>query len=136
MCPEKVSYPFSLKLIAIVAIIFGVLTIRSGGMVLFSDGLARENAGHYVPFVLWFNFSAGFFYLLSAVLMFINPIRGFWLAVIITLSTLLIFALFGLHIIQGGLYETRTVYAMILRVVIWALITLYLYKRLKGQLHS
>lgn len=136
MCPEKVSYPFSLKLIAIVAIIFGVLTIRSGGMVLFSDGLARENAGHYVPFVLWFNFSAGFFYLLSAVLMFINPIRGFWLAVIITLSTLLIFALFGLHIIQGGLYETRTVYAMILRVVIWALITLYLYKRLKGQLYS
>ena len=136
MCPEKVSYPFSLKLIAIVAIIFGVLTIRSGGMVLFSDGLARENAGHYVPFVLWFNFSAGFFYLLSAVLMFINPIRGFWLAVIITLSTLLIFALFGLHIIQSGLYETRTVYAMILRVVIWALITLYLYKRLKGQLHS
>ncbi|HFB64285.1 MAG TPA: hypothetical protein ENJ60_01985 [Aeromonadales bacterium] len=136
MCPEKVSYPFSLKLIAIVAIIFGVLTIRSGGMVLFSDGLARENAGHYVPFVLWFNFSAGFFYLLSAVLMFINPIRGFWLAVIITLSTLLIFALFGLHIMQGGLYETRTVYAMILRVVIWALITLYLYKRLKGQLHS
>ncbi len=136
MCPEKVSYPFSLKLIAIVAIIFGVLTIRSGGMVLFSDGLARENAGHYVPFVLWFNFSAGFFYLLSAVLMFINPIRGFWLAVIITLSTLLIFALFGLHIMQGGLYETRTVYAMILRVVIWALITLYLYKRLKGQLYS
>ena len=47
---------------SILAFVFGLLTLKSGGSVLFIDGDARQAAGHYVPFVLWFNFFAGFNY--------------------------------------------------------------------------
>ncbi len=45
--------------ISLVAIAFGLLTLKEGGSVLFGDTAARTAAGHYVPFVLWFNFVAG-----------------------------------------------------------------------------
>ena len=38
--------------ISAVAILFGLLTLKSGGMVLFVDGPDRVAAGNYVPFVL------------------------------------------------------------------------------------
>ncbi|MBZ0145920.1 MAG: hypothetical protein K8F56_20345 [Rhodocyclaceae bacterium] len=41
--------------ISLVAIGFGLLTVRAGGAVLFGGEAARSAAGHYVPFVLWFN---------------------------------------------------------------------------------
>ena len=51
-----------LRVSAIVAVVFGLLTMKSGGSVLFIDGEARRAAGHYVDFVVWFNFVAGFLY--------------------------------------------------------------------------
>lgn len=46
------------KTAAIVAIVFGALTIISGGRALFGG----VDMGAVVPFVLWFNFLAGFAY--------------------------------------------------------------------------
>ena len=54
-------------LISVIAIAFGLLTIRSGGNVLFGGAVAQEAAGNYVPFVLWFNFLAGFAYVMGGV---------------------------------------------------------------------
>jgi len=51
---------------SIFAALFGALTVFSGGMVLFGPDSARAAAGEYVPFVVWFNFIAGFFYILTA----------------------------------------------------------------------
>ncbi|MFA7320575.1 MAG: hypothetical protein WC000_03825, partial [Dokdonella sp.] len=51
--------------ISVIAIIFGLLTIKEGGTVLFGGEAARSAAGKYVPFVLWFNFLAGFAYVLA-----------------------------------------------------------------------
>lgn len=57
------------KIIALVlgllAIGFGVMTVKSGGFALFGGIEGKEFAGKYVPFVLWFNFIAGFFYAIS-----------------------------------------------------------------------
>ncbi|WP_425478346.1 hypothetical protein [Stenotrophomonas pictorum] len=49
-----------MRVVSLIAIGFGLMTIWEGGAVLFVDGAARQAAGHYVPFVLWFNFLAGF----------------------------------------------------------------------------
>ena len=51
-----------MRVVSLIAIGFGLMTIREGGAVLFVDGAARQGAGHYVAFVLWFNFLAGFAY--------------------------------------------------------------------------
>ncbi|WP_147654192.1 hypothetical protein [Vulcaniibacterium gelatinicum] len=47
-----------MRVVSLIAIGFGLMTIREGGAVLFVDGAARQAAGHYVPFVLWFNFAS------------------------------------------------------------------------------
>ena len=48
--------------VATLAGVFGVATVAKGTQVLFGSAVARVDAGHYVPFVLWFNFLAGFAY--------------------------------------------------------------------------
>ena len=46
---------FWLRAVATLAIVFGILTIKSGGEVVFGVSDARAAAGNYVPFVVWFN---------------------------------------------------------------------------------
>lgn len=113
--------------VALVAVAFGALTLKSGGAVLFFDGPARVAAGNYVPFVLWFNFGAGFLYILAGLGLWLRRSWGLTLAVVIALSTLLVFAAFGVHILTDGAYEQRTVVAMTLRSTVWVVISLTAY---------
>jgi hypothetical protein len=107
--------------VAALAFAFGLLTLKSGGGVLFFEG-PRLAAGNYVPFVVWFNFLAGFAYVAAAI--------GLWrwerwaahLAAAVAGLTLLVFAAFGLHVLTGGAFEMRTVGAMTLRLGVWAVI--------------
>ena len=110
---------------------FGLLTLKSGGEVLFIDGAGRQAAGDYVPFVLWFNFLAGFAYIAGAAgLVLWRP----WvapLAVAITVMTVLVFAAFGVWILIGEAFEFRTVGAMTLRTLFWLGISLALRGKFK-----
>ncbi len=108
--------------ISLVAIGFGLLTIRAGGTVLFGSAAARSAAGHYVPFVLWFNFLAGFAYVVAGVGLWLERRWAAWLALVIAVATALVFAAFGVHVLAGGDYELRTVAAMSLRTLVWAAI--------------
>ena len=105
--------------VAIVALLFGAATIKSGGSVLFIDGPDRAAAGDYVPFVLWFNFFAGFFYIAAAIGTFMWKSCVSKLAIAIAALTVLVFAALGVHILMGGAFEMRTVYAMTLRSFVW-----------------
>ena len=120
-------------IVAVIAVVFGLLTIKSGGSVLFVDGIAREAAGHYVPFVLWFNFLAGFAYLLAGAGLFMKKRWAAGLSIVIAATTLVVFALFGLHILDEGMYEVRTVVAMSVRTVVWALISIFAYRNIIRQ---
>ena len=114
---------------SILAGVFGVLTIQSGGVVLFIDGEARQAAGNYVPFVLWFNFCAGFGYVVAAIALWSMRPWSIWLCALIAGSTVAVFAALGLHIFSGGAYETRTVLAMILRSAVWIMIAAFAWHR-------
>jgi hypothetical protein len=104
--------------IAVVAVIFGFTTIISGGKSLFTEagGLA---AGNYVPFVLWFNFVAGFAYVIAGVGIAQGRLWSKRLAILIAATTCLVFIFFGFHIAMGGVYENRTLMAMVLRSGFW-----------------
>lgn len=69
--------------ISLVALGFGLLTIGEGGAVLLGDEAARVAAGNFVPFVLWFNFSAGFAYVVAGVGFWMQRRWAAWLAVAI-----------------------------------------------------
>jgi len=115
---------FWLRMVALVAIVFGLMTIREGGLVLYGNQAAVSAAGDFVPFVLWFNFIAGFFYILAGIGLWLQRRWAVWLAIILAAGTAFVFAAFGLHVALGGAFAQRTVVAMSLRTVIWTAIAL------------
>jgi len=114
---------------SLLALVFGLMTIKSGASVLFFDGEARQAAGHYVPLVLWFNFIAGFVYVFAAISLWLMRPWVAWLSLLLAGSTLAIFAVLGLYILNGGEYETRTVAAMTLRSGVWIAISAFTWRR-------
>lgn len=113
-----------------VALLFGIMTIKSGGQVLFGDESFRVAAGDYVPFVLWFNFTAGFVYLIAGIGILLQKPWAVGISLLIAASTLLVFAAFGVHIFTDGAYEERTVGAMVLRSTVWTVIFVLAYRQL------
>jgi len=135
MTPLLTKRTASLWAVTIIAVLFGLVTIKSGGSVLFIDGEARQNAGNYVPFVLWFNFTAGFAYLIAGAGLWKQQRWAAWLAMLIAVATLVVFTLLALHILNGGHYELRTVIAMSLRSLVWILIGVFASKTILRQGH-
>lgn len=125
----KINRSIGFWLITVVSVLFGLLTIKAGGSVLFIDGQDRQAAGNYVPFVVWFNFLAGFLYIIAGAGLWLQKRWAVWLSVFITLATLIVFAAFGIVVINGEAYEVRTVAAMSLRTVVWALISMFAYRK-------
>ena len=115
--------------LAIVAVVFGVATLISGGRTLF-DAETQQRAGNYVAFVLWFNFVVGFAYIVAGVGLWFQQRWSIWLSFAIAAATLVVFAAFGLQIWRGGSYEMRTVGAMVLRAITWIAIAAVAYVKL------
>ena len=107
--------------LAVIAAVFGMLTLLSGGRTLF-NAEAQQQAGQYVAFVLWFNFLAGLAYVVAGVGLWFRRRWSIWLAFAIAAATLFVFATFGLWIWRGGSYEMRTVAAMALRTLTWLIV--------------
>lgn len=101
------------------AVAFGLATLAEGGQVLFGGPEARAEAGNVVPFVLMFNFGAGFAYVAAGVATLAGRAWAVWLARAIAAATLLVFVVFGVHALQGGAFETRTFVAMTVRTLFW-----------------
>ena len=127
MTSMKSDRSIGIWIMAVTAVVFGLLTIKSGGSVLFVDGPFRKDAGNYVPFVVWFNFLAGFTYLIAGGGLWMQKHWAVWISIFIVVATLAVFAILGIHILKGGMYETRTIAAMSLRTVAWALIAMFAY---------
>ena len=119
----SIPYKRLLKIAAGVAMVFGVLTVLSGGRALFGGAEARAAVGNAVPFVLWFNFLAGFAYIAAGIGLALRRRWALWLSLAILIATALVFAAFWIHVLRGGLFEMRTVGAMILRTGVWAAIS-------------
>lgn len=112
-----------LRTIGAVAALFGMMTIKEGGFVLFWSETARDAAGDYVPFVLWFNFLAGFLYVVAGYGLIRLRRWAAGLSIAIALMTALVFLAFGVHIASGGAFEQRTVAAMSLRTLFWIVVS-------------
>ena len=111
-----------LRIAAGVAVVFGLLTIVSGGGALFGGPSAQAAVGDAVPFVLWFNFVSGFAYVFAGVGIAMERHWAAKLATGLAILIAVVFALFGLHIYWGGAFEMRTVGAKSIRLAIWAAI--------------
>lgn len=115
------------NIIAIVLAGFGLLTLFLSGSVIFDLFGIRANEGNYVLFIVWSNFISSILYLVAA--------YGFastkkWTIQPLVISSLILIAAFiGLIIYaySGGIYETKTIGAMIFRIVVTLLFTVTAY---------
>lgn len=95
---------------------FGLLTLFLSTSVIFDLFGIRAKEGNYVLFVVWSNFISSILYLIASY-GFVTSKK--WTAKLLWVSTIiLITALIGLfyHINSGGIYETKTIGAMIFRI--------------------
>lgn len=100
----------------VAAITFGLLSLISGGSALFG----AVDMGAVVPFVLRFNFIAGFAYVIGGLLLMTGHRLALPVALIILIATAAVFAAFGWRVLAGDAFEMRTVGAMTLRTLFWA----------------
>jgi hypothetical protein len=105
---------------AIVAVLFGLLTIFSGGRALFGGA----DMGAVVPFVLWFNFVAGFAYVAAGLGLWYRTSWSTGLAIAVAMATAAVFATFLWQVWSGTAYEARTMGAMGLRLATWVAISM------------
>lgn len=119
-----------LRIVAVLALAFGLATVVSGGRTLF-DASVRAAAEPVVPFVLGFNFVAGFAYLAAGVLAWLARREAAVLALVIALSTVLVFGALGVHIALGGAFAPRTVVAMTVRTAVWCAIAVVCWRELR-----
>lgn len=104
--------------IAIALIAFASATLFMSNSVIFDWFGIREKEGDYVPFIVYTNFIAGLLYLISAYGLI--KAKKWTLRVLIGTALLLATALIALalHINSGGIFELKTVGAMIFRIAL------------------
>lgn len=100
--------------------VFGVMTILSGGSVLFGPDEARAWAGNAIPFIVWFNFLAGGAYVAAAIGLWVRQNWAAHLATLIAAATGLAAIGLAVLVLRGAAFEMRTIGAMAFRFGFWA----------------
>jgi hypothetical protein len=110
-----------LILSSILITLFGLITIYLSGSILFDLFGIRAIEGNYVNSVVVINFFSGFVYLLVAY-GFISKRKWTTRLLMFTVLILLISSLFlFFHINAGGLYERKTIAALLFRIALTSL---------------
>lgn len=120
--------------IAAILGLFALLTLFLSSSVIFDLFDIREKEGNYVLFVVWANFISSILYLLAVYGLL--KARKWPVFVLLVSAIILIAAFIGLkvHISNGGIYETKTVNAMIFRTgltLVFAAAAYFLYTKQK-----
>jgi len=105
-------------LLATILAAFGFLTLFLSSSVIFDLFGIRAKEGNYVLIVVWANFMSSLLYLFAAYGFVGN--RKWTSKLLVISSTILIAAFIGfiIHISSGGIYETKTIGAMIFRITL------------------
>jgi hypothetical protein len=122
------TYPL---IVAVLLSAFALLTLFLSGSVIFDLFGIRAKEGNYVLLVVWANCISSLLYLVAA---YGLVMQKKWPYKILIISVaILSAALAGLfiHIDQGGLYETKTIGAMIFRISITLAFTFFCYRLFK-----
>lgn len=114
--------------------LFAILTLFMSSSVIFDWFGIRAKEGNYVLFIVWSNFICGLLYLF-AVYGFIKS-KKWTFSVLITALIILIVAFIALqfHISHGGIYETKTIGAMIFRMSLTLIFSLMAFHRFNNAL--
>lgn len=122
-----------IRVLSFIATAFGLLSIKEGGAIVMGQESAVIAAGNYVPFVVWFNFLAGFAYVGAGIGLWLQHRWAVYLAFVIAAATALAFAAFGVQVYLEAAYEPRTVFAMSLRLLVWLVIAIVAERKIRSH---
>lgn len=115
------------NIIATILTGFALLTLFLSTSVIFDLFGIREKEGNYVLFVVWANFISSILYLFAAY-GFVKSKK--WTFTLLNLSTMILLAAFiglKIHANSGGIYESKTIGAMIFRTSLTFVFTIIAY---------
>ena len=103
-------------LLAIILSAFGLLTLFLSTSVIFDLFGIRAKEGNYVLFIVWSNFISSILYLFAAYGLVKNKKWSTKLLAISSIILIVAFIVLQFYISSGGIYEKKTVGAMIFRI--------------------
>lgn len=115
---------------------FGMLSLFLSGSVILDLFNIRAREGNYVLTVVWSNFISSIIYLIAAYGLIKQKN---WTAGILGVSVIILIAAFvalNIYIENGGVYEVKTVNAMIFRIAITIAFTISSYLLTKKKYHE
>ena len=129
----KSIFPY---LAATILLFFGLLTLFMSSSVIFDLFGIREKEGNYVRFGVMSNFISSILYLFAA--------NGYnkskkWTATLLGISTIILLAAFiglKIHANSGGIYETKTIGAMIFRIAVTLVFAIIAFFTINKQLNK
>lgn len=110
--------PAKIKYLSYFVILFGVLTIFSGGQNLFNADVIKAQ-GKIVPAVLWFNFLAGLLYVIIAVGVLKRKRIALRLTAFLSALNMVVLLYLLNHSYDSGAYQMKTLVAMSFRTFFW-----------------
>jgi hypothetical protein len=113
---------------------FGLITLFLSSSVIFDLFGIRAKEGNYVLFIVWANFISSLIYIIAAYGVIKYQKWSFKLLAFSTIILLSAFLGLFFHINNGGIYETKTVSAMIFRIILTAIFTISAYFISKNKL--
>lgn len=104
--------------VAILLAGFGALTLFLSASIIFDLLDMRAREGNYVLFIVWANFISALLYLFASY-GFLKSRKLTTVLLVMATSVLFVATIrLGIYINAGGLYETKTVYAMLFRTTL------------------
>ena len=113
------------KIVTSVIMVFGLLTLFMSNAVIFDLFDIRDKEGNYVLFIVWTNFISGLLYLFVVWGLLKQYSWTTNVLALISLILIISFVALFVYINKGGIYETKTVYAMLFRIVVTLIFTLF-----------
>ena len=122
-----------LKILTVLLVLFALLTLFLSASVIFGLFGIRAKEGNYVLLVVWANFISSILYLAAAYGLLKIKKWSVWLLAISVFILIAAFIGLKVHINAGGLYEAKTVSAMIFRIGLTILLAVASYFLLKNK---
>ncbi len=122
-------------LLAILLTGFGLLTLFLSSSVIFDLFGIRAKEGNYVLFIVWSNLISSILYLFAAY-GFVK--RKGWTTFLLGVSTVILLTAFiglKIHVSSGGIYETKTISAMVFRISVTFIFTIIAYFTINRKLN-
>ncbi len=129
----KKTFP---RILAVVLVTLALLTLFLSGSIFFDLFGIRAKEGNYVLFVVWANFICSLLYLAAAYGLFKLKRWSYKILMVAVAVLSIAFAGLLIHINRGGLYETKTIGAMVFRISVTLAFAFFCYRQLKREKQS